>query len=100
MKNGGAAGGGLWVVFRLAELEATEEVVVLEDEATLDCEAVLVVEVLDVVVELLVLVVEDFAPFGTENPTAPPMIITTMTIIANAVVLRPGRSFLGDTILA
>src|SRR5271163_3237671 len=108
LKNGGAAGGGLWVVFKLAELDATEDVtedveVALEDAAALDSEVELVAEVLGVVVAvvaLVVLVVEDFcAPFGTENPTTPPMTTTTMTITANAVVLRPGRPFLGDTIL-
>ena len=73
-------------MFRLAELDATEVEVVVEDAAALDCEVVLVVEVLGVVVAL---VVEDLDPFGTENPTTPPMIMTTMMTIANAVVLRP-----------
>jgi hypothetical protein len=100
LKNGAAAGGGVWVVFRLAELDATEDVeVALEDAAALDCEVVLVAEALGVVVVLVTLVVEDLDPFGTENPTTPPMTITTITMTANAVVLRPGRPFLGDTIL-
>ena len=80
MKNGGAAGGGVWVVLRLAELDATEDVdVALEDAVTLDCEVVLVAEVLGVVV-LVTLVVVDLDPFGTENPTTPPMTMTTMTM--------------------
>jgi len=99
LKNGAAAEGGLCVVFRLAELDAAEVEAALED-VELDCEVVLVVEVAGVVVAPVTLVVEDFAPFGTENPTAPPIIMTTMTMIANAAVLRPGRPFLGDTILA
>jgi hypothetical protein len=95
LKKGGAAGGGVWVVFKLAELDAMEDV-----EVALDCEVVLLVEVLGDVLALVALVVEDFCPpFGTENPTTPPMTMTTMTIIANAVVLRPGRPFLGVTIL-
>lgn len=76
-------------MFRLAELDATEVEVVVEDAAALDCEVVLVMEVLGVVVVLVALVVEDLDPFGTENPTTPPMIMTTMMTIANAVVLRP-----------
>lgn len=79
-------------MFRLAELDATEVEVVVEDAAALDCEVVLVMEVLGVVVALVMLValvVEDLDPFGTENPTTPPMIMTTMMTIANAVVLRP-----------
>jgi hypothetical protein len=63
LKNGGAAGGGVWVVFELAELDATEEVeVALEDATELDCEVALVAA-LDVTA-LVELVVEDFAPFG------------------------------------
>lgn len=79
-------------MFRLAELDATEVEVVVEDAAALDCEVVLVMEVLGVVVALVMLValvVEDLDPLGTENPTTPPMIMTTMMTIANAVVLRP-----------
>jgi hypothetical protein len=92
LKKGATAPGGAWVVFELVELDATEDAVALEDET------MPVVEALDVATALVEL--EAFVPFGTANPTAPPMTITTTTTTANTVVLRPARPLLGNTIVA